>query len=196
VPAAIDVHAHVIVPELLRDAAPDELWRPALHDGHIELSGRRVRSIVHSCVELDEINPSLEPFWAAAEQHDALVFVHPTTRGFPGAVFDQYYLWNLVGNPFETTIAAAPLVLSGTIARHQRVRVMLAHGGGALLALSGRIRHGQATVRAAGPAATTCSVRFCSTPLRTTQRCCGCWSGRLLPTASCSARITRSTWPI
>ncbi len=91
-----------------------------------------------------------EPFWAAAEEHDALVFVHPTTRGFP---VEDYYLWNLVGNPFETTVAAAHLVLSGTMARHPRLRVLLAHGGGAIMALSGRIRHGQETVAAAGPPA-------------------------------------------
>jgi aminocarboxymuconate-semialdehyde decarboxylase len=77
--------------------------------------------------------------------------VHPTTRGFPLAVFDEHYLWNLVGNPMETTIAAAHLVLSGTMERHPGLRVLLAHGGGAIVALSGRIRHGQETVAAAGP---------------------------------------------
>jgi hypothetical protein len=51
----IDVHAHVIVPELLRDAAPDELWRPAVNRGQVEFGGRRVGSIVHDCVEVDEI---------------------------------------------------------------------------------------------------------------------------------------------
>jgi aminocarboxymuconate-semialdehyde decarboxylase len=97
-------------------------------------------------------DPRFEPFWAVAEQHDALVFVHPTTREFPVAVLHEHYLWNLVGNPVETTIAAAHLVLSGTMARHPRLRVLLAHGGGGIVALSGRIRHGQATVAAAGPA--------------------------------------------
>ena len=38
-------------------------------------------------------------FWAAAEETQALVFVHPTTRGFDLPVFDDYYLWNAVGNP-------------------------------------------------------------------------------------------------
>lgn len=236
--AAIDVHAHVIVPELLRDAAPDETWRPAVTADGVELGGRRIGSIVHDCVDVEQIlsserglgidrvllspwvpllfydiepleglsrcrlqndglarlgsdrvailgtvplqEPELasdelgrlmstgafvgvevtasvngvylgderfEPFWAAAERHDALVFVHPTTRGFP---IEDYYLWNLVGNPFETTVAAAHLVLSGTIGRHPRLRVLLAHGGGAVVALSGRIRHGQAAVVAAG----------------------------------------------
>jgi len=94
---------------------------------------------------------ALEPFWDAAEQCDALVFVHPTTRGFAVPVFDEHYLWNLVGNPMETTIAAAHLILSGTMERHPRLRVLLAHGGGAVVALSGRLRHGQEHVAAAGP---------------------------------------------
>jgi aminocarboxymuconate-semialdehyde decarboxylase len=84
----------------------------------------------------------LDPFWAAAEACGALVFVHPTTRGFSDAVFEDHYLWNLVGNPMETTIAGAHLVLAGVLERHPRVRVLLAHGGGALPALRGRLRHG------------------------------------------------------
>jgi aminocarboxymuconate-semialdehyde decarboxylase len=82
------------------------------------------------------------PFWAAAEETGALVFVHPTTRGFADAVFEDFYLSNLVGNPMETTIAAAHLVLAGVLERHPRLRVLLAHGGGAIAALRGRLRHG------------------------------------------------------
>jgi aminocarboxymuconate-semialdehyde decarboxylase len=84
---------------------------------------------------------AFEPFWAAAEETGALVFVHPTTRGFAAPVFDEHYLWNAVGNPFETTVTAAHLVMTGTMERHPGLRVLLAHGGGAILALRGRLRH-------------------------------------------------------
>jgi aminocarboxymuconate-semialdehyde decarboxylase len=80
-------------------------------------------------------------FWAAAEETRALVFVHPTTRGFDQPVFDDYYLWNAVGNPLETTITAAHMVMAGVLERHPQLRVLLAHGGGALPALRGRLRH-------------------------------------------------------
>lgn len=80
-------------------------------------------------------------FWAAAEETQALVFVHPTTRGFDSPVFEDYYLWNAVGNPVETTIAAAHMVMAGVLEAHPRLRVVLAHGGGAVLALRGRLRH-------------------------------------------------------
>jgi aminocarboxymuconate-semialdehyde decarboxylase len=82
-----------------------------------------------------------EPFWAAAEETGALVFIHPTTRGFDAPVFGEHYLWNAVGNPLETTVSAAHLVMTGTMERHPDLRVLLAHGGGAILALRGRLRH-------------------------------------------------------
>jgi aminocarboxymuconate-semialdehyde decarboxylase len=91
----------------------------------------------------------LAPFWEAAEASRALVFVHPTTRGSTGPGFEDHYLWNLVGNPAETTVAAAHLVLSGVLERHPDLRVLLAHGGGAVLALRGRLHHGWANLAAA-----------------------------------------------
>lgn len=86
-------------------------------------------------------DPRFEPFWAAAAESGALVFVHPTTRGFDAPVFARHYLWNSVGNPLETTIAAAQMTMAGVLERHRDLRVILAHGGGALLALRGRLRH-------------------------------------------------------
>jgi aminocarboxymuconate-semialdehyde decarboxylase len=82
-----------------------------------------------------------EPFWAAAAETQALVLIHPTTRGFDAQAFARHYLWNAVGNPLETTVAAADMVMAGVMERHPGLRVVLAHGGGALLALRGRLRH-------------------------------------------------------
>jgi aminocarboxymuconate-semialdehyde decarboxylase len=247
---AIDVHAHVVVPELLRDAAPDEGWRPVLRrvDGRlvVEFEGRRIASMLREFVGLELIlatqervgiehvvlspwvpllfydvdpegglrrcrlqnqglarmraerpdrvsvlgavplqdpalaaaelealmasgsfagveitasvrgtylgDPSFAPFWTVAESTGALVFVHPTTRGFGDPVFRDYYLHNLIGNPMETTVTAAHMVLSGVMERHPALKVLLAHGGGALLALRGRLRHGHEAVSAAGGA--------------------------------------------
>ena len=80
------------------------------------------------------------PFWAAAEHAGALVFIHPTTRGFGVAALEGYYLWNSVGNPMETAIAAAHMAMAGVLERHPRLRVVLAHGGGALPVVRGRLR--------------------------------------------------------
>jgi aminocarboxymuconate-semialdehyde decarboxylase len=80
-------------------------------------------------------------FWAAAEETGALVFVHPTTRGFGIEALDDYYLWNTAGNPLETTITAAHLVMAGVLERHPELGILLAHAGGAILSLRGRLRH-------------------------------------------------------
>jgi aminocarboxymuconate-semialdehyde decarboxylase len=103
-----------------------------------QLSGVEVAASVRGVFLGDD---RFEPFWTAAEATGALVFVHPTTRGFDSAAFQDYYLWNTVANPLETAIAAAHMVMAGVMERHPRLRVLLAHGGGALLALRGRLRH-------------------------------------------------------
>ena len=80
------------------------------------------------------------PVWEAAEQAGAVVFIHPTTRGFAVPALEQYYLWNSVGNPMETAIAGAHMAMAGVLERHPRLRVVLAHGGGALPMVRGRLR--------------------------------------------------------
>jgi aminocarboxymuconate-semialdehyde decarboxylase len=56
-------------------------------------------------------------------------------------VFNEYYLWNAVGNPVETAVTAAHMVLSGVMQKYPKLKVLLAHGGGAILSLRGRLRH-------------------------------------------------------
>lgn len=92
---------------------------------------------------------AFEPFWAAAEETAALLFVHPTTRGLGVPVLEQHYLWNSVGNPVETAVTGAHLVMSGVLERHPGLLIVLAHGGGALPALRGRLRQAYETVPAA-----------------------------------------------
>jgi aminocarboxymuconate-semialdehyde decarboxylase len=116
---------------------PDEL-RELMADGR--LSGVEVPASVGGRYLGHD---AFRDFWAAAEETGALIFVHPTTKGFADPVFEEHYLWNTVGNPLETTITAAHLVLSGVMDEHPRLRVLLAHGGGAILALLGRLAHEQ-----------------------------------------------------
>ena len=235
-----DVHAHVVVPEITRDAGGGETWRPHVFRDDagaqvVEMNGKQIRSAIAEFVDIDGVLVSQEeagmdrvllcpwvpllyydadaadgltrariqnealaalvrahpdriaalgalplqdpelasgelralmgdgalcgvevaasvrgtflgddrflPFWEAAEATGALVFVHPTTRGFESPAFQDYYLWNTVGNPLETATTAAHMVMAGVMERHPGLRVLLAHGGGALLSLRGRLRH-------------------------------------------------------
>lgn len=117
------------------DLATEEL-RALMADG--VLRGVEVAASVRGVYLGDD---RFEPFWEAAEETGALVFVHPTTRGFDAPAFQDYYLWNTVANPLETAATAAHMVAAGVMERHPELRVLLAHGGGALLAVRGRMRH-------------------------------------------------------
>ena len=88
--------------------------------------------------ELDD--PSFEPFFATVAELSVPLFLHPQNGGDADRLAD-YHLWNVVGFPFETTEAAARLILSGVFARHPALRVVLAHGGGFLPYQIGRIDH-------------------------------------------------------
>jgi aminocarboxymuconate-semialdehyde decarboxylase len=81
-----------------------------------------------------------EPFWEAAADTGALIFVHPTTTGFGLDALSPYYLWNSVGNPMETAVTAAHLAAAGVMERHPGLKILLAHGGGGLHAVRGRLR--------------------------------------------------------
>lgn len=87
---------------------------------------------------------ALEPFFAAAEERRAPLFVHPGTQGLGLDVYGDYYLWNAVANPVETATAAARLIMSGTLERHRDLVVVLAHGGGVLPAVVGRLERAHA----------------------------------------------------
>src|SRR5215468_534481 len=59
--------------------------------------------------------------------------------------FGRHYLHNLVGYPFETTLAAGSLILGGTLDRFPALEVVLVHGGGFLPYHIGRFDRGHAT---------------------------------------------------
>jgi aminocarboxymuconate-semialdehyde decarboxylase len=89
---------------------------------------------------------SLDPFWAALAAAKLPIFIHPH-HGLPREVFgpdggDRYghVLPLALGFPLETTIAASRMILSGVFAQHKELRVLLAHAGGALPFLAGRLQ--------------------------------------------------------
>src|SRR5207248_7823235 len=87
--------------------------------------------------------PELEPVWAEAEALHVLFFIHPNEVAGRDRMAG-YYLRNLIGNPLDTTLAAARLILGGVLERHPRLRFLLAHAGGYLPFALGRLDHGYA----------------------------------------------------
>jgi aminocarboxymuconate-semialdehyde decarboxylase len=84
--------------------------------------------------------PQYAAFWKKAEELGALIVIHP--NGFTeGQRLTRYYFNNVIGNPFETTLALHYLIFDGVLERHPNLKLLAVHGGGYLGAYSGRIDH-------------------------------------------------------
>ena len=86
---------------------------------------------------------SFEPLWATSEELGAFLFIHPNNVAGADRL-KSYYLQNLIGNPLDTTIAAACLIFGGVLDRHPRLKIVLAHGGGFVPYQAARWEHGWA----------------------------------------------------
>jgi aminocarboxymuconate-semialdehyde decarboxylase len=115
--------------------AADELRRAMRTLG---LSGAQIGSNINGR-NLDD--PALEPIWAAAHALKAFIMVHPVQVAGADRL-KSYYLTNLIGNPLDTTIAAACLTFGGVIARYPDIRFLMVHGGGFVPYQAGRFGHG------------------------------------------------------
>jgi aminocarboxymuconate-semialdehyde decarboxylase len=81
------------------------------------------------------------PVYARCEQLDLPILLHPL---YPCGIerMGEFFLRNLLGNPYESGIAASCLILGGVLDAFPKLDVMLPHGGGTFPWLIGRIDHG------------------------------------------------------
>jgi len=117
------------------DKAADELRRAMRKLG---LHGAMIGSNIGG-KNLDD--PSFAPLWAAAEELDAFMMIHPGNVAGADRL-RSYYLGNLIGNPLDTTIAGACLVFGGVLERHPKLNFIMSHGGGFIPYQGGRWVHG------------------------------------------------------
>ena len=93
-------------------------------------------------VEGEEISsPRLEPFWAEVEKLGAVVVIHTQGATHPQRLQGHNFV-NILGHPFEATLAQAHLIFSGILERYPALKIVVVHGGGYLPAYPGRIDHG------------------------------------------------------
>lgn len=119
------------------DASLEEIGRVV---GHQRMRGVQIGTNVDG-VDLDD--PRLEPVWAALEEADLPILLHPDQRAIAGAErLNRFYLQNMVGLPMESTIAAARLIFGGVLERHPNLRFGFVHGGGFSPYQVGRWDHG------------------------------------------------------
>ncbi|TKC18406.1 amidohydrolase family protein [Robertmurraya kyonggiensis] len=80
------------------------------------------------------------PFFEEANRLEAIVFIHPLLCEDPR--LKRRMMPNLIGVPWETTVCATDLILSGLIDRFPKVKILFAHGGGLLPYQIGRLDKG------------------------------------------------------
>jgi aminocarboxymuconate-semialdehyde decarboxylase len=86
-------------------------------------------------------DPRFLPLYERADALGAILHIHPTSPVGVEAM-TEYWLMPLLGFTFDTTLAAAKLVFSGTAARFPRIRWVLSHLGGAVPYLAERLDRG------------------------------------------------------
>jgi len=85
--------------------------------------------------------PELFPFFEAAQEMNASIFVHPWDM-MGKEKMNKYWLPWLVGMPAETSLAICSMIFGGIFERLPKLKVAFAHGGGSFPATIGRIEHG------------------------------------------------------
>ena len=82
--------------------------------------------------------PEFDQLFTIAEKLGVLLFMHPVSAE-PPTRFPLYGVQVLVQWPFETTLAVTRMIFEGVFDRHPGLQLLLAHGGGNLIFLKGRL---------------------------------------------------------
>jgi aminocarboxymuconate-semialdehyde decarboxylase len=83
-------------------------------------------------------DPTLDPFWQAASDLKAPVFMHPMFLCGEPRLAD-YDLVNAIGRIADSSIAVSRLLFSGHLLKYPGMKFVLSHGGGALPLALGRL---------------------------------------------------------
>ena len=86
-------------------------------------------------------DPRFDPFYEEANRRGAVMFIHPMVPAGIEAM-NQYALAPLVGFMFDTTLAVSRLIFSNFFGRFLGINVIVAHLGGAIPFLTGRLDAG------------------------------------------------------
>jgi aminocarboxymuconate-semialdehyde decarboxylase len=81
-----------------------------------------------------------QPFFEEANRLKAVIFIHPLLCEDPR--LKRRMMPNLIGVPWESTVCATDVLLSGMIDKYPDVKILFAHGGGFLPYQIGRLDKG------------------------------------------------------
>ena len=86
-------------------------------------------------------DPKFLPFFEAAAEWGAAVFVHPLRPSGLDRLVGPAALEQVLAFPGETGLAAASMITGGTLGKVPGLRIAYSHGGGSLSMLLPRLRH-------------------------------------------------------
>ena len=92
------------------------------------------------CANVDDINlgeVDLDEFWAAAEELNVGVLIHPAHPA-QGGRSGRFALTQIAQYTYDTTLSMGSLIFTGVLDRFPRLRLLVCHGGGAVPYLAGR----------------------------------------------------------
>ena len=138
--------AHEEYPHRFVGLAMLPMQAPALAVAELEraasLPGVRGVYMATQILERELSHQDFFPVFERIEELGLPVFLHPVNVVGMERLRRQFYLNNLLGNPFDSAIAAAHLIFGGVLDRFPALTVCLPHAGGALPYLVGRLEHG------------------------------------------------------
>jgi predicted TIM-barrel fold metal-dependent hydrolase len=82
-------------------------------------------------------DPRFDPVLNELDRVEATLFIHPTTRGFETTRLGRN--GGLIEARFDTARTVVDMIYAGVFRRYQRIKIILAHGGGALPTLAGQL---------------------------------------------------------
>jgi aminocarboxymuconate-semialdehyde decarboxylase len=85
-------------------------------------------------------DPSLDPFWAAAQETGTFLIFHPYDEQRPAGLHD-FFLHNCIGYPLQTTTAIVRMMFSGVFDRFPSLQIKVPHAGGFLPYQIERFQH-------------------------------------------------------
>jgi aminocarboxymuconate-semialdehyde decarboxylase len=85
-------------------------------------------------------DPSLDRFWAAAQEMGTFLIFHPYDELRPAGLHD-FFLHNCIGYPLATTIAIVRMMYSGVFDRFPNLLIKVPHAGGFLPYQIERFQH-------------------------------------------------------
>jgi len=112
-------------------------------DRAINELGARGIQIISSVAGRPLDDPEFYPvFERATLHHDVPVWMHParpaSRADYPGESKSKYEIWQVLGWPFETSVAMARMVFSGLLQKLPTLRIITHHCGGMIPYFAGR----------------------------------------------------------